>query len=44
MVEQLLVHVILGIYVILQRQADTYGRTASGTCNSPCLFDPTEVG
>ena len=44
MVEQLLVHVILGVYLILQKQADTYDRTAPGTCNSLCFFDPTEVG
>ena len=33
MIEQLLVHVILHVYLILQKEADTYGRTASGTCN-----------
>ena len=44
MVGQLLVYVFLHVYLILQKQADTYGRTASGTCNSGYLFDPTEVG
>ena len=43
MVEQLLVHVILSVYLILQKQADTYDRTTPGTLHSLCFFDPTHM-